>query len=66
MKDGYRERVKIATKLPVWDVETAEDMPRILDEQLNNLEVETIDFYLIHALSVKSWQIWYVLIIKAF
>lgn len=55
MKDGYRERVKIATKLPVWDVETAEDMPRILDEQLNNLEVETIDFYLIHALSVKSW-----------
>ncbi len=55
MKDGYRDKVYIATKLPVWNVQTAEDMPRILDEQLANLETDSIDFYLIHALSNKSW-----------
>ncbi len=55
LQDGYRDKVYIATKLPVWNVQTAEDMPRILDEQLANLAVDSIDFYLIHALSNKSW-----------
>ncbi len=55
MKDGYREKINIATKLPVWDVKEYADMERILDEQLSKLEVDCIDFYLLHALSIKSW-----------
>ena len=56
MKDGYREKVYIATKLPSWDVKTYDDMTRILDEQLANLEVECIDFYLLHALSAEYME----------
>ena len=55
LKDGYREKIKLATKLPVWEVQTPEDMPRLLTEQLKKLEVEYIDFYLLHALSSKTW-----------
>lgn len=56
LKDGYRERVKIATKLPVWLVQTREDMDRLLDEQLKRLETKVIDFYLLHALNKDVWH----------
>ncbi len=57
MADGYREKVKIATKLPVWDVKNYEDMDRLLDVQRDNLGVETIDFYLTHALRQDFWKV---------
>jgi predicted aldo/keto reductase-like oxidoreductase len=55
LKDGYRERVKIATKLPSWLVKTRADMDRFLNEQLKRLETDTIDFYLVHSLSYSNW-----------
>ncbi len=56
IKDGYREKVYIADKLPMWEVKTAEDADRLLEEQLGKLEVETIDFYLLHALNRGHWE----------
>lgn len=55
LKDGYRERVNIATKLPSWMIESREDMDRLLNEQLKRLETDTIDFYLVHTLNKKLW-----------
>ncbi|MGM0405274.1 MAG: aldo/keto reductase [Thermoplasmatota archaeon] len=56
LKDGYREKVKIATKMPSWDVEKVEDLDHYLNKQLENLDTNHIDFYLLHALSRKHWE----------
>ncbi len=52
---GYRERVKIATKLPIWLVQTKQDMERILSEQLERLDTDHIDFYLVHGITASLW-----------
>lgn len=56
LKDGYREKTKVATKLPIWLVDNKEDLDKYLNKQLEKLEVDKIDFYLIHALSKDRWQ----------
>ena len=53
---GYRERVRLATKLPCWSVELADDFDKYLNEQLDKLQTDHIDFYLLHALKEKSWH----------
>lgn len=54
LKDGYREKVKLTTKLPVGNVESASDFDRLLNEQLERLQTN-IDFYLLHGLNGKVW-----------
>jgi len=56
LKDGYREKVKIATKLPPWLVNVSSDMTRIFEDQLKRLDVTVIDYYLLHALNRENWE----------
>jgi predicted aldo/keto reductase-like oxidoreductase len=56
LKNGYRQKVNLATKLPSWLIKTREDMDKYLNEQLERLQTDHIDFYLVHALGVDTWD----------
>jgi predicted aldo/keto reductase-like oxidoreductase len=55
LQDGYRDKVKVATKMPCNMVQKVEDFDRIFNEQLTRLETSKIDFYLLHGLNKASW-----------
>ena len=56
LQDGYREKVKLATKLPPQSVNVREDMDRILDIQCKKLKTDHIDYYLLHGLEASQWK----------
>lgn len=55
LADGYREKVKIANKLPTWAIQKASDFDEYLDKQLEKLKIDCFDFYLLHTLQEKFW-----------
>ena len=56
LKEHPRDSFYLATKLPVWEVKSLEDVDRIFDRQLEKLQTEYIDFYLMHAMNGGSWK----------
>ncbi|MCY2951367.1 MAG: aldo/keto reductase [Planctomycetota bacterium] len=55
LTDAYRQKVAIATKMPVWLVQQSQDFDRLFHEQLERLQTQHIDFYLLHNLQANSW-----------
>ncbi|UCD53391.1 MAG: aldo/keto reductase [Phycisphaerales bacterium] len=56
LSDGYRDKVKLATKLPSWMVHNRADMDRFLNGQLEKLQTDHIDYYLVHCLVGDLWD----------
>jgi predicted aldo/keto reductase-like oxidoreductase len=56
LQEGYREKTRLATKMPSWLIKSQEDMDRYLDEQLSRLQLDHVDFYLLHGLRKDAWQ----------
>ncbi len=57
LKDGYREKVFIADKMPMWLAKKAGGFEALFEEQFRRLDVDYIDFYLVHNLTKKGWEI---------
>lgn len=53
---GIRDEINIATKLPTWEVKCENDFDRLLNEQLENLKTDHIDYYLLHALDNDRYE----------
>lgn len=56
IRDGYREKTYVATKLPLGNVNCEEDVEKLFNEQLRRLETDYVDFYLLHAANNDSWE----------
>ena len=56
-RNGIREQVYIATKLPHYLVRSAESMEKLFNEQCKRLRTDYIDYYLMHMLTdVSAWE----------
>lgn len=56
LKKYERSSFYLATKLPLWKVEKKEDIRAIFEEQLEKLQTDYIDFYLMHAVGKERWD----------
>lgn len=56
LEDGYREQVKLATKMPSWELETRDELDEYFEKQLDRLGTEHVDCYLLHALDREYWE----------
>lgn len=56
LKDGYRDRVTIATKMPSEAVHNREEMEALLAEELGKLQTDHVDFYLMHGINKQKWE----------
>ena len=56
-KNGVREKVKIATKLPHYLIKSREGMEKLFNEQLKRLKTDYVDYYLMHMLTdIATWE----------
>ncbi len=56
LKGEWRRKVHLATKMPMWKIESAADFDLILNEQLEKLQTDHIDCYLLHGLKADRWE----------
>lgn len=56
LKKYERSSFRLATKLPIWKINSQEEAREVFESQLKRLDVEYVDFYLLHALDADKWK----------
>lgn len=56
LKDGYREKVMLADKMPIWLAKDEAGMRELFEEQLRRLDTDCIDMYLVHNVTIPVWK----------
>lgn len=56
LKKYGRESFYLATKLPMFKIDSLDDAKRIFEEQLQRLDISYVDFYLLHAMNKDTWE----------
>ena len=56
LKKYDRNSYTLATKLPIWEVDSQQKAREVFESQLKRLDVEYVDFYLLHALDQEKWD----------
>lgn len=56
LSTDLRNKIKIATKLPCMSIFREESIEEIFDKQIKKLQVDYIDYYLLHALDGIVWD----------
>lgn len=56
LRDGYRKKVFLADKMPVWYTKTPEKMRELFLTQLERCETDYFDMYLLHSVDVPVWK----------
>ena len=56
-KNGIRDKINIATKLPHYMIKSADGMEKLFQEELRRLRTGYVDYYLMHMLNdVQTWE----------
>jgi predicted aldo/keto reductase-like oxidoreductase len=56
LQEGYRAKVHLATKMPSWLIESQADMTGRFEEQLQRMQTDHVEFYLLHSLDAGRWH----------
>lgn len=56
LKKYDRSSFYLTTKLPIWKLNSLEDAKEMFENQLKRLDVDYVDFYLLHALDKEKWE----------
>lgn len=56
LKDGYREKVTLADKMPIWVAKDEDGVKSIFNKQLERLNTDCIDMYLVHNINRSFWK----------
>lgn len=57
LRKGLRDKVYLATKMPIYLIKSEGDVKKYFNEQLKRLQTDMVDMYLLHALNKKLWDI---------